>query len=73
MSANKKIWVQVHYIPVYLHPYYKRLGFKKGICPQAENFYNNEISLPIYPDLSNRQIKYIINTVLEAFNRHKNG
>lgn len=46
------IGVQVHYIPVYWHPYYQRLGYKKGLCPIAENFYLSEISIPIYPSLN---------------------
>ncbi|MDD5560624.1 MAG: UDP-4-amino-4,6-dideoxy-N-acetyl-beta-L-altrosamine transaminase [Candidatus Omnitrophica bacterium] len=73
LLRDKKIGVQVHYIPVYLHPYYKKLGFKKGICPAAEDFYHREISLPIYPALTSREIQYIINTVFEVCNRHKNG
>jgi UDP-4-amino-4,6-dideoxy-N-acetyl-beta-L-altrosamine transaminase len=61
--------VQVHYIPVYLQPYYKRLGFKKGTCPNAEDFYNGVVSLPIYPALTAVQIKYVIDTVFKVFNR----
>ena len=59
--------VQVHYIPVYLQPYYKKLGFKKGSCPVAENYYDREISLPIYPALTGKQVKYIIDKVLKVF------
>lgn len=62
---NKGIGVQVHYIPVYLHPYYQRLGFKKGLCPNAESFYSRVISLPIYPGLKNSQIKYVIKTIFD--------
>jgi len=43
------VGVQVHYIPVYWHPYYKGLGYKKGLCAVAEDFYQKEISLPLYP------------------------
>ncbi len=60
--------VQVHYAPVYSQPYYKSLGFKKGSCPQAESYYNSEISLPIYPSLTRAQIRYVIDTVLKVFN-----
>lgn len=60
---EKGIFCQVHYIPVYWHPYYQKLGYKKGICPKAERFYERIISIPIYPTLSNneqmRVIKYI--------------
>ena len=47
------IFLQVHYIPIHLQPYYKKnYGFKEGDYPNAENFYKDEISLPIYPSLS---------------------
>lgn len=63
------VGVQVHYIPVYLQPYYQSLGFKKGICPVAEDFYNREISLPIYPSMTAEQIKYVIDKVFKAFSK----
>lgn len=46
------IGTQVHYIPVYWHPLYKRMGYKKGSCPKAEDFYNRALSLPLYPTLT---------------------
>lgn len=48
---GKNIGVQVHHIPIYLHPYWRKLGYKKGLCPNAEIFFNAIISLPIYPNL----------------------
>lgn len=42
------IGVNLHYIPVYLHPYYEGLGFKSGLCPEAERYYEEAISLPMY-------------------------
>ena len=57
------IGVQVHYIPVYWHPYYKNLGYNKGLCPISEKFYNQEISLPMYPSLSKDDVKYICNKI----------
>jgi UDP-4-amino-4,6-dideoxy-N-acetyl-beta-L-altrosamine transaminase len=68
----KGIGVQAHYIPVYLHPYYASLGFKPGLCPAAEEVYQREISLPLYPSLSLRQIKYVIDTTLEICERFFN-
>lgn len=58
------IGVQVHYIPVYYHPYYEKLGYKKGICAKAEDFYKREISLPLYPELTDFEIKFIVKNVL---------
>lgn len=54
------IGVQVHYIPVYHHPYYKTLGYKKGICPNAELFSESEISIPVFPSLSSKDQKIVI-------------
>ncbi|MEM1156930.1 MAG: UDP-4-amino-4,6-dideoxy-N-acetyl-beta-L-altrosamine transaminase [Verrucomicrobiota bacterium] len=46
------IGVNLHYIPVYLQPYYKKLGFKAGLCPEAEHYYAEAISLPMFADLT---------------------
>jgi UDP-4-amino-4,6-dideoxy-N-acetyl-beta-L-altrosamine transaminase len=59
------IGVQVHYIPVYMQPYYRNLGYDLGICPNAEDYYNRVMSLPIYPDLNVSQARYVINTLLK--------
>ena len=57
----------MHYIPVYWQPYYQKLGYKKGICPNAEDFYEREISIPLYPKMSDQDIKYVIEKVFEIF------
>jgi UDP-4-amino-4,6-dideoxy-N-acetyl-beta-L-altrosamine transaminase len=49
---SRGVGVNVHYKPVYLQPYYQRLGFSKGLCPVAEAYYDSALSLPIYPFLS---------------------
>lgn len=59
--------VQVHYIPVHWQPYYKGLGFKKGICPVAEDFYQREISIPLYPSMKKEDIQYVIEKVVDVF------
>jgi UDP-4-amino-4,6-dideoxy-N-acetyl-beta-L-altrosamine transaminase len=61
--------VQVHYIPVYLQPYYQQLGFKKGLCRKAEDFYEREISIPLYAAMSREDIDYVIETILSVFER----
>jgi len=61
--------VQVHYIPVYLQPYYQQLGFKKGLCRNAEDFYEREISIPLYAAMSCEDIDYVIETILSVFER----
>jgi len=55
--------LQVHYIPVHLQPYYQNLGFKEGDYPNAEIYYKKCISLPLYPDLSNRDLETIIKRI----------
>jgi dTDP-4-amino-4,6-dideoxygalactose transaminase len=63
---DARVGVNLHYIPVHLQPYYQQLGFKAGDFPQAETYYSQAISLPLYPDLSNEQQDYIVRCVAEA-------
>lgn len=57
---SKDILVNLHYIPVYLHPYYQNLGFKKGYCPQSEKYYKDAISIPIFPSLKKEEQDIVI-------------
>lgn len=57
------IGVNVHYIPVYQHPYYQEHGYKDISCPNAEQYYEEAISLPIYPALKEAEQEYVIETV----------
>lgn len=59
------IGVNVHYIPVYRHPYYQKHGYQGTICPQAEKLYEEMISLPIYPGLGREQQEYVVEKVLQ--------
>ena len=59
------IGVNVHYIPIYLHPFYRKLGFKPGLCQAAEAFYLEAISLPMYADLSDGQQSKVIEIIKE--------
>jgi len=60
---GSSIGVQLHYYPVHLQPYYKKLGFKKGDFPKAEEFYSKIFSLPIYPELTNSDLLRITKTL----------
>ena len=60
------IGINLHYIPVYRHPYYESLGFKAGYCPEAEKHYAEAISLPMYPGLGSGAQDNVVNTLLEA-------
>ncbi len=66
---KNKIRLQVHYIPVHLQPYYKsKYNFKNGDCPVSEKFYEQEISLPIYPKLKLSDQKLVISKITKYFN-----
>ncbi|MCR5753616.1 MAG: DegT/DnrJ/EryC1/StrS family aminotransferase, partial [Acetatifactor sp.] len=54
---------QVHYLPVYWHSYYESLGYKKGICPNAEKFYEEVMSIPLYPSLTDDETDDVIRAV----------
>lgn len=59
------IGVNVHYIPVYQHPYYRTHGYEDVICPNAEEYYSECISLPLYPGLKEQEQEYVIEKVIE--------
>lgn len=63
------ILCQVHYIPVYWQPYYQRLGYKRGICPIAEDFYHRVISIPIYFSMTEEDINLVIQKILNFFKK----
>ena len=59
------ILINLHYIPVYRQPYFERMGFTVGYCPQAEQYYSEAISIPLYPNLTEAQQDQVV-AVLEA-------
>tara|TARA_B100000315_G_scaffold184167_1_gene173159 strand:- start:9636 stop:10862 length:1227 start_codon:yes stop_codon:yes gene_type:complete len=68
----ENIWPQVHYIPVHLHPYYKKkLGYKKGDFPIAEAFYERILSLPLYPKMNGQDVEDVINAVKKVIQYYK--
>ena len=60
------IGVNLHYIPVYHHPYYQSLGFKTDYCLEAEQYYAEAISLPMYPGLTEAQQDLVVRALHEA-------
>lgn len=54
---------QVHYMPVYWHSYYESLGYEKGLCPQAERYYQEVMSLPLYYSLTDQDVEDVIHIV----------
>jgi len=66
------IGVNVHYIPVYFFPDYQKLGYKKGLCPIAEQVYENLITLPLYPTMTDEDFDDVINALEKVFSYYTN-
>jgi perosamine synthetase len=68
---ERGVGVNVHYIPVYLHPYYRDiLGYKKGECPVAENVYESMLSLPMFHGMTDNAIEHVVGTarsIIDAY------
>ncbi|WP_295089941.1 UDP-4-amino-4,6-dideoxy-N-acetyl-beta-L-altrosamine transaminase [Ruminococcus sp.] len=62
MSAEN-IQCQIHYVPVYFFPYYRKLGYVKGICPNAEEVYKSIMSIPLYPKMTDSDVSDVIEAV----------
>ena len=60
------IGVNLHYIPVYHQPYYQGLGFKEGYCLEAEDYYAEVVSLPMYPKLTETQQNNVLASLIEV-------
>lgn len=59
----ENIGVNVHYIPVYRQPYYQALGYPAGLCPEAETFYEEAITIPLYPKMTDEDVEDVIEAV----------
>ena len=71
MSAEN-VQCQVHYVPVYYFPYYQKMGYEKGLCPNAEKIYEGIMSIPLYPAMSDEDVDDVITAVkklAEAYQR----
>ncbi|MCE9936644.1 UDP-4-amino-4,6-dideoxy-N-acetyl-beta-L-altrosamine transaminase [Aeromonas salmonicida] len=63
---SKEIMVNLHYIPVHTQPYYEAMGFKQGDFPEAERYYTEAISIPMYPTLTDAQQQEVVAVLREA-------
>jgi dTDP-4-amino-4,6-dideoxygalactose transaminase len=61
--SRENVQCQVHYVPVYWFPYYRHLGYEKGLCPNAEEVYKGIMSIPLYPRMSDKDIEDTIHAV----------
>lgn len=67
----ENIGTSVHYRLVYLHPYYQSLGYKKGLCPIAEDISSRIITIPLFPKMSEKDAKDVVTTIKKIANFYK--
>lgn len=60
---GENICCNVHYIPVYYFPYYQKLGYKKGLCPNAERLYERMVTLPLYYSMTDEDVSSVVQAV----------
>ena len=70
MSAEN-VQCQIHYVPVYWFPFYKHLGYARGLCPYAEEIYKGILSIPLYPLLTDADVDDTIHAVTKIVNFYK--
>ena len=69
--VGENIGVHVHYIPVYWHPYYQKLGYKKELCPKAEELYGALLTVPLFPAMSDEDVEDVINGFYKIINYYR--
>ena len=67
---DRGIGVNVHYIPVYYHPYYRELGYGKGLCPEAEKLFDAMLTIPLYPAMKQAAVERVIETIRSVVRSH---
>ncbi|MBR4346226.1 MAG: UDP-4-amino-4,6-dideoxy-N-acetyl-beta-L-altrosamine transaminase [Oscillospiraceae bacterium] len=70
MSAEN-VQCQIHYVPVYWFPYYRKLGYEKGICPNAEEIYKGIMSIPLYPKMTDQDVEDVIHAVRKVTDNYR--
>ena len=68
--GKKKIYLQVHYIPVYKQGFLKKFKFKDINFPVSEKFYSQEVSLPIYYSLKKKEQLFVINSIKQILKKY---
>lgn len=67
----ENIDASIHYIPVYLMPYYQQLGYQKGICPNAEEHYKSSLTLPLFYSMTDQDAADVVNAVKKVLNFYR--
>ncbi len=70
MSAEN-VQCQVHYVPVYYFPFYQERGYKKGLCPVAEEIYDGIMSIPLYPMMTDEDVDSVIEAVKKVVENYR--
>ena len=68
---NNNVWVQLHYWPIHLHPYYKKLGFKNGDFPNSEKYGTSSFSLPLHIGINNKDQDTVISLLKKGIKKLK--
>lgn len=63
---HRNVGVNVHYIPIHTHPHYQQQGFQWGQFPNAENYYNVALTLPLFPSMSKAQQMHVVTSLREV-------
>ena len=66
---NNKIWVQLHYWPIHLQPFYKKLGFKMGYLPNSEFYAESCFSIPLHFKTTNQEQDIVISLLQEGIEK----
>lgn len=70
MSAEN-VQCQIHYVPVYWFPFYQHRGYEKGLCPNAEKVYSGIMSIPLYPKMTNQDVRDVIHAVKKVVENYR--
>ena len=69
--AAENVQCQIHYVPVYWFPYYKHLGYERGLCPNAEEVYKGIMSIPLYPKMTDQDVEDVIHAVIKVVENYR--
>ena len=63
---SRGISTQVHYMPIYRHPYYSGVREHEKFCPSAEQYYRSCLSLPLFPDMTDSDVERVVYNLVDA-------
>ncbi len=67
--SERGIKTSVHFIPIHYHPYYQKIGYRKGMYPMAEAVYHRSVSLPFYPQMTEDDVKYVVENIKDIISK----